>query len=320
MTVPLVLLAYAAVVAVIGPWVLARSAWPARSPRWGVLAWQALTASILASVALAGVALAVPTLPWTTSIAELIEACGAALRAQYSTPAGAAASLTGVALSAAVVIPFGHAVVSRRAKAARARQRQRDALALLARRDPHLGVLVVDHPSALAYCVPGRRPEVVLTTGALGALDDDALSAVLAHEQAHLRGRHELVLTCADAAHVAFPWVTAFQRARVEIAGLLEMCADDAATRESHPVTLAAAVVQVAEGRAPEAALGAGGDTALARVSRLLAPADPIGAVRGALVGSLTVALLAAPIAVFAAPAVATAAADYCPLSWDSSA
>lgn len=318
MTVPFALLAYAVMIAVIGPRILGKSSWPARSPRWGVVAWQALTASILAAVALAGVALAVPTLPWTTNIADLIEACGAALRAQYSTPAGAAASLTGIALSAAVVVRFAYALTCRGASAARARKRQRDALALLARREPHLGVLVVDHPSALAYCVPGRRREVVLTTGALDALDDDELSAVLAHEQAHLRGRHDLVLTWVDGAHTAFPWVGAFRHARAEIAALLEMCADDAATKESQRVTLAAALVQVAEGRAPQAALGAGGATSLARVRRLLSPADPIGRVRGTIVGTLTVALLVAPVAILATPAAATSGSDFCPLAWDS--
>ncbi|MCV7084207.1 M48 family metalloprotease, partial [Mycolicibacter hiberniae] len=57
-------------------------------------------------------------------------------------------------------------------------------------------VLVVDGATPGAYCVAGRPAAIVLTTGALGALDDRQLAAVLAHERAHLAGHH-LQLVCA---------------------------------------------------------------------------------------------------------------------------
>ena len=40
-----------------------------------------------------------------------------------------------------------------------------------------------------AYCVPGRPATIVLTSGALAVLDPAQLTAVLAHERAHLAGR-----------------------------------------------------------------------------------------------------------------------------------
>lgn len=318
MTAPLILLGYAVLLATVGPPLLRRSSWPDRSPGWGLVVWQALTASVLASVALAGVALAVPTLPWTTNVAALIEACGAALRAQYETPAGAVASLTGGALAAAVVTALACSFVRCTVRSARARRRQRRALALLAHRDPRLGALVLDHPTALAYCVPGRPHEIVITTGALAVMSEEQLSGVLAHEQAHLRGRHSAVLTAAEATHLAFPWVPAFREAHSEIGRLLEMRADDVAARRTERTTLAAALVQVAQGRAPQAALGAGGDAAVARVRRLLSPVDHIDRVRASAVAAATGALLATPVMVLAAPALSAAVADYCPLTWGS--
>ena len=53
-------------------------------------------------------------------------------------------------------------------------------------------VRVLDGALPLAYCVPGREPRVVLSDGVLQTLDREQVDAVLAHERAHLRHRHEL--------------------------------------------------------------------------------------------------------------------------------
>ncbi len=47
---------------------------------------------------------------------------------------------------------------------------------------------VLDAARPAVYCVPGRPPVIVLTTGALAVLDPEQLAAVLAHERAHLAG------------------------------------------------------------------------------------------------------------------------------------
>jgi hypothetical protein len=61
------------------------------------------------------------------------------------------------------------------------------------------GVDVVTLPCAdrLAYAVPGRPDQVVLSDGLLGALDREEAAAVLRHEQAHLRHGHHDALTLA---------------------------------------------------------------------------------------------------------------------------
>ena len=94
----------------------------------------------------------------------------------------------------------------------------------------------MEHPAAVAYCLPGRVGTIVLTTAALAALDDAELAAVLAHERAHLRGRHHLVLAAASALAQTLPFLPGLCTAQTELARLLEMIADDkAADRGAGP-------------------------------------------------------------------------------------
>lgn len=72
--------------------------------------------------------------------------------------------------------------------------------------------MVLDTPQPAVYCVPGRPATIVLTTGALAVLDEPQLLAVLAHEHAHLAGRHHLLVTLGKAARAAFPGVPLFAR------------------------------------------------------------------------------------------------------------
>ena len=96
----------------------------------------------------------------------------------------------------------------------RDRRRHRALLSLLAHGDPKVpGALVVDYPAAAAYCVPGLRSRIVISAGALDLLDQAELAAVLAHERAHLRERHDLVLLPFTALARAFPWSVLVQRA-----------------------------------------------------------------------------------------------------------
>ena len=90
--------------------------------------------------------------------------------------------------------------------ALQARRRQRALLTLLAHGDPKVpGALVVDYPSAAAYCLPGLRSQIVVSVGTLELLGRGELAAVLAHERAHLRERHDLVLLPFTALRRAFP-------------------------------------------------------------------------------------------------------------------
>jgi Zn-dependent protease with chaperone function len=196
----------------------------------------------------------------------------------------------------------------------RGRERQRDLLDLLVRRRDSLhGAHILAHDVPLAYCVPGGRGRVVLTTGAVSALDDRQMTAVLAHEHAHLDGRHDLVLFGADVAATAFPWSRFFRRARRELCLLVEMLADDEAARRSDPAVLATALVDLGQSPAPAGAIGANGDT-VERVERLMARAAGPTGIRRLVVLTVSLALLASPWVIAVAPAWA-ARSGLCPVN-----
>ena len=118
-------------------------------------------------------------------------------------------------------------------------------------------VLSADRPAV--YCVPGRPATIVLTTGALSILGPAELRAVLAHERAHLTGRHHLLTGLSGC---LLPIVPVFKRGAAEIARLVELRADDVAARHGDRTTLARALVTMATGAAfpvPSRALAATG-------------------------------------------------------------
>jgi Zn-dependent protease with chaperone function len=131
------------------------------------------------------------------------------------------------------------------------------------------GLRVLDVSEPLAYCLPGVRSRVVLSEGTLSALSDTELAAILSHERAHLRARHDLVLEAFIAVHTAFPRFVRSGSALAAVRLLVEMLADDAAVRTAGPAPLARALVACASGRTPKGALAGGGPTTLIRVRRL---------------------------------------------------
>lgn len=316
MTAPITLVVFAVLVATLAPRLLVRSSWPDRCPRLGITAWQAVSLSVVTAVVLAGAALALPALSFSADLAELLSACVMALRAQYATPGDVALSTTGAVLAVTVVARAGYCLIAGLVSGAREQRRQVDGVNLIARRHEGCDALVVDDAAAAAYCLPGHRQQVVLTTGALAALDGDQLTAVLAHERAHLRGRHDLVLATSAALQRAFPQVPALRDAHRELTRLVEMLADDVAARRNDRLTIATALVRLAEVSAPVAALGAGGSTSLTRVRRLVAPAHPLGTTRSVIAALATAALLLTPVAVVAAPTVVAATAELCPIDF----
>jgi Zn-dependent protease with chaperone function len=134
-------------------------------------------------------------------------------------------------------------------------------------------VLPADRPAA--YCVPGRKATIVLTTAALDVLGPGELDAVLAHERAHLAGHHHLLTGLTKGLASVVP---VFRKGAAEIARLTELRADDVAARSGGHVTLARALLAMATGAAfpvPSralAAIPAGGGAVTARVRRLLTP------------------------------------------------
>ncbi|MCM3883481.1 M56 family metallopeptidase [Frankia sp. R82] len=111
---------------------------------------------------------------------------------------------------------------------------------------------ILDHPIAVAYCVPGvRHARVVVSRGLLNTLSADELDAVLAHEAAHVAGRHDLVIQPFVAWERTFPFLGPAREATAAVSLLVEMLADDAAGRRTSRRALARALARIGVTRTP---------------------------------------------------------------------
>lgn len=152
---------------------------------------------------------------------------------------------------------------------------------------------VLDVPQLAAYCVPPGI--IVVTTGALDLLAPAQLNAVLAHERAHLAGRHHLVTAITRGLAATFPFVPLFAGGKEEIARLAEMAADDVAARRAGRRPLIEALLAFGTGSAvPSPALAVAGYAVAARVDRLLTPAAQGSRTRTAIGLGIVLAVLPA--------------------------
>lgn len=304
MVIAVALLAYAAGVGGLGPRLTRRLAWPERAPLLAICCYLAAGWSVIAAIALAGLASAVHGTVLGGGLSDLIGACIRRLRASYATPGGTAAALLGLSLAAVILIRAVLIYQARLRAMRREALRHAQTARLVGRPAADLGATVVDHPQPMAYCLGGRLPTVVLTTGALQLLDPGQLAAVLAHERAHIASRHHLLITAARVGRVVFPFVALLREAEAQVALLAELHADDAAARACDAGPLAAALVILATGGSAEPALAAAGTDVLRRVTRLLRPAQPLRRRHRLLLRAGVVALALSPILLALLPAL----------------
>jgi Zn-dependent protease with chaperone function len=288
------------------PALLARATWPLRAPRAAMVLWQAIALAAVLSSFSAGIAIASRLLmpgPDGRPTAGILDAevrLGWPLWAAYLA-VFALTVLVGARLTVAVV---RGAIATRRR---RAHHRMvvdlvgvgRDtALVQPCTRTRDLRVLDVAQP--LAYCLPGVRSRVVVSEGTLSTLADSEVAAILSHERAHLRARHDLVLEAFTAVHAAFPRLMRSTNALGAVQLLVELLADDVAVRATGRTPLARALVACASGRAPSGALAAGGTSTVLRVRRLSGRGN--SAVLSAMAYLAAAAVLVVPTIALAVP------------------
>jgi Zn-dependent protease with chaperone function len=277
MTVPFVLLVLGALTAAMAPRLLARADWPEREPVLALWVWQCVVAAVLlcclSALALTASAAwsAVRWHVFAFAPQGVVDAYGLS---DYGR--GAAALAVTLALGGLWTV----AMLTREVRAARGRRRQRRAeLRVRAPRLPGEGLpagerlVVLEDHRCDAWWLSGAEPQLVITTAALGRLKGRQLDAVLAHEQGHMRARHDVLLHCADALAGGFPQVPVFAAFRDQVHQLIELAADDTASRRVGRLTTALALVELNEergvfGPAPAPLAGLPG-----RVHRLLDPA-----------------------------------------------
>lgn len=111
---------------------------------------------------------------------------------------------------------------------------------------------VLDDDGPDAYALPGRPGRVVVTTGMLRALDPAEREVLLAHERAHLAGRHHHFLTALAFAAACHP---ALRMLRAPLSYALERWADEsAAAAVGDRRTAARAIARAALAARPTAA------------------------------------------------------------------
>ncbi|GAA2538511.1 M56 family metallopeptidase [Pseudonocardia hydrocarbonoxydans] len=269
---------------------LARARWPARDPVGALLVWQAVGLagglSLLGAGVVYGLAPLGPTLP-------------AALAAVDASAPGRLGVTHVVALSLALLLALRliGVLVAVTVRTQRARRRHRDLLDVLGTPWPAApGARVLDHPVPVAYCLPGLRSRLVLSAGVLDALEPAGVRAVLAHERAHLRERHDLVVLPFVAWGATAPFVQGMVCAQVAVAALIEMRADDVAASGACSGELVGAL-RTMGGAAPAAALSSFTTALDRRLDRITDPPPPLRRPVRVLVRLGALALVAVPTA-----------------------
>ncbi|MFC8708677.1 M56 family metallopeptidase [Streptomyces sp. NPDC057197] len=281
MMVPAVLLLIGALFAVAAPRLLARADWPDREPVVALWVWQCVVAAVLLCCALSMTLSAAAA--WQEVRGHVFATAPSAVVEAYALgAAGAWAPTTAVALACGGV--WSAAMLVREVVRARTRRRHRRAELLV--RAPLLPgeqsgtgrLVVLEDERPEAWWLPGASPRLVVTTAALRRLKGRQLDAVLAHEQGHARARHDWLLHCSAALADGFPQVPVFAAFRDEMHRLVELAADDMASRRFGRLTTALALVELNEHRGVFGPCPAPRGQVRQRVHRLLTPPDRLTA------------------------------------------
>jgi len=266
---PVALAAFAGVLAVAAPRVLGRMSWLHDAPRLGIAVWASACVAFVFAVVGAGVTMTGPTHLLVHGLHELFHACADAVAGIHPDGPSRTIALAGVTAAGLAAGTAATGVVRSMWRGRCEHARHRWAADLVGRNTPVPDVVCLDVDEPAVYCLPGRPGRVVLTRGAVQALEGPELAAALAHEREHLRSRHHVLLAVADGLARVLPFVPLVRAARGELRYLVEVAADDAAVRRHGRRPLARAIATVAAGALPWRALGAGAADVVTRVARL---------------------------------------------------
>jgi Zn-dependent protease with chaperone function len=242
------LIAYLVVLAAAVPPLLARARWVSGAPRLALLSWQAACLAALTAFAATAMLLSLPARGLWRGIAALARTCMHLVRATYC-PASVPGFVAPVAVTLLLVVVgwAGLLGATQHWRTRRWRRSHRQRLDLLpAGAD---GVTVVPHAVPTVYTVPGAHARVVMTTAVAERLSAAQRAVALAHEQAHLAGRHDLAVGFTRLLERAFPGVPLFRAAREQTGRLVEIIADDRAAARHGRTALLGAITTVTPAR-----------------------------------------------------------------------
>ncbi|MFG2607303.1 M56 family metallopeptidase [Streptomyces sp. NPDC048514] len=254
MTICLLLLSVVALTAAVpAPRALTRADWPERDPVLALWVWQCLVATVLLCCLTALVLGAAAV--FHTVRDHVFAPAPPAVTAAYdlsAAPVWAAVLTLLLACGAAwTTAMLGRELVEARRSRDQARAQLRERApdlpaGLPAARGPML-VLEDEYPDT--WWMPGHPPQLVVTTGALQRLTDHQLDAVLTHERGHARAHHDWLLHLSTALATGFPRVPLFTHFCDQTHRLVELAADDTASRRCGHLTTALALIELNQHR-----------------------------------------------------------------------
>ncbi|MGA5319764.1 M56 family metallopeptidase [Streptomyces seoulensis] len=254
MTVCLLLLTVLALTAAVpAPRALTRAAWPEREPVVALWVWQCLVATVLLCCLTALVLGAAAV--FHTVRDHVFAPAPPAVTAAYDLSA-APAWATALTLLLASGAAWTTAMLGR--ELTEARRRRGVARAQLRERAPDLPgglppargpLLVLEDEYPDAWWMPGHPAQLVVTTGALHRLTGHQVDAVLTHERGHARAHHDWLLHLSSALAMGFPRVPLFAHFCDQTHRLVELAADDTASRRCGHVTTALALIELNQHR-----------------------------------------------------------------------
>ncbi|WP_059007657.1 M56 family metallopeptidase [Streptomyces specialis] len=306
MVIAITLLVLGGLTAATAPRVLARVSWPDREPVLALWVWQCVVAAVLLccvlAMALTGAA------AWHEVRGQVFGPAPSQVVEAYGLQFGGRRWAAAVAVLLASGGVWTALMLTREVRAARsARRRKR---AELLSRSPRLPweaadagdrLIVLEDERPDAWLLGGPSPRLVITTAALRRLNRRQLDAVIAHEQGHARARPHGLLHCSGALANGFPRVPVFAAFRHQVHRLVELAADDVASRRFGRLTTALALVGLNEDRGVFAC-DAHHAHVPPRVHRLLTPAARLSVPRRLRLTAAATLVPAVPLLVTFAP------------------
>ncbi|MGH3764803.1 MAG: M56 family metallopeptidase [Pseudonocardiaceae bacterium] len=316
MTIALVLVLGALLVAWAAPRLLEYRLYAGTDPQTSLVTWVALVASTLFSLTTAVSLILLPGHGPARQVVALAHHCWAAVSHGSVPRIDEVTALLSVLLATIVVVRGSAAVLRHTLQRRTLHHKHLDLLRILTGQGPAASgvTLWLDVPHPMAYSVAGRPALVVASQGLRRYLPTEAVAAVLEHERAHLRGRHHLLVAIAEALAVALPWLPLMRRSPYLVRALVEVSADVVAARSHSAGAVRAALLGMsAAGPSPAHTLGMAPDCIALRLAILSSGRSERGRLRRTLHSGLAGAIAVLLPAFASATLLAAATVAFCP-------
>lgn len=275
MTLALVVITSGLVLFLFGHWPIRRLMRRSGDPRVAIVSWLiALTAA--PGMLIGGIAILL--LPGHAGLTGLARSAGGCLIHLANEETPTREEVTGLVGLLLLVVGTARIVVVA-VQFTRRRRQQLDhhrflvALATsTANRPDGCPIHLLDHRRPMAYSVGGSGGLVVVSRGLQDALTPGAFAAAIAHERAHLKGRHHLLLAAVDILAAAIPIAPLLRYAPNDLRVLVEYAADTEAARRWGAPAVRNAVLAVVGSTVPQCALSMAGGPVADRLARLRDP------------------------------------------------